>query len=122
MTIALLISQPPLGEGESEGSIGRVAAIALVEIGGRGYVPPFLCLAPNYRKSVDQVLALLQVLNCEVDLVVRTKTAQLRAANRPFRRLPLRLSYVRRIVIWLCNQLRRSIGPFMRSRTARVDR
>ena len=29
----------------------------------------------NYRKSVDQVLTLLQVLNCEVDLVVRTKTA-----------------------------------------------
>jgi hypothetical protein len=29
----------------------------------------------NYRKSVDQILALLQVLNCEVDLVVRTKTA-----------------------------------------------
>lgn len=29
----------------------------------------------NYRKSVDQVLSLLQVLNCEVDLVVRTKTA-----------------------------------------------
>lgn len=29
----------------------------------------------NYRKSVDQVLALLQVLNCEVDVVVRTKTA-----------------------------------------------
>lgn len=29
----------------------------------------------NYRKSLDQVLALLQVLNCEVDLVVRTKTA-----------------------------------------------
>ena len=29
----------------------------------------------NYRKSIDQVLALLQVLNCEVDLVVRTKTA-----------------------------------------------
>lgn len=29
----------------------------------------------NYRKSVDQVLALLQVLNCDVDLVVRTKTA-----------------------------------------------
>ena len=29
----------------------------------------------NYRKSVDQVLALLQVLDCEVDLVVRTKTA-----------------------------------------------
>ena len=29
----------------------------------------------NYRKSIDQLLALLQVLNCEVDLVVRTKTA-----------------------------------------------
>ena len=29
----------------------------------------------NYRKSLDQVLALLQVLNCEIDLVVRTKTA-----------------------------------------------
>ena len=29
----------------------------------------------NYRKSVDQMLALLQVLNCDVDLVVRTKTA-----------------------------------------------
>ena len=29
----------------------------------------------NYRKPVDQVLALLQVLNCDVDLVVRTKTA-----------------------------------------------
>jgi Cro/C1-type HTH DNA-binding domain len=27
----------------------------------------------NYRKSVDQVLALLQVLNCDVDLVVLTK-------------------------------------------------
>jgi hypothetical protein len=29
----------------------------------------------NYRKSVDQVLALLQVLNCDVELVIRTKTA-----------------------------------------------
>jgi len=29
----------------------------------------------NYRKSIDQVLALLQVLDCEVDLVVRTRTA-----------------------------------------------
>ncbi|HQZ37420.1 MAG TPA: hypothetical protein PLH72_00170 [Vicinamibacterales bacterium] len=29
----------------------------------------------NYRKSVDQVLSLLQVLDCDVDLVVRTKTA-----------------------------------------------
>jgi hypothetical protein len=29
----------------------------------------------NYRKSVDQLLALLQMLNCDVDLVVRAKTA-----------------------------------------------
>jgi hypothetical protein len=29
----------------------------------------------NYRKSVDKLLALLQVLNCDVDLVVRTKSA-----------------------------------------------
>jgi len=29
----------------------------------------------NYAKSVDQVLALLQVLDCDVDLVVRAKTA-----------------------------------------------
>lgn len=29
----------------------------------------------NDRTSVDQVIALLQVLNCDVDLVVRTKTA-----------------------------------------------
>jgi predicted XRE-type DNA-binding protein len=29
----------------------------------------------NYRKSVDQLVALLQVLDCEIDLVVRTKTA-----------------------------------------------
>jgi hypothetical protein len=29
----------------------------------------------NYRKSVDQLLALLQVLNCDVGLVVRTETA-----------------------------------------------
>jgi hypothetical protein len=29
----------------------------------------------NCRKSVDQVVALLHVLNCEVDLVVRTRTA-----------------------------------------------
>ncbi len=29
----------------------------------------------NYRKSVDQVLRLLQVLDRHVDLVVRTKTA-----------------------------------------------
>ncbi|HEX5042943.1 MAG TPA: hypothetical protein VFV75_08555, partial [Candidatus Polarisedimenticolaceae bacterium] len=27
----------------------------------------------NYRKSVDQVLALLQVLDCEIDVVVRDK-------------------------------------------------
>jgi Cro/C1-type HTH DNA-binding domain len=29
----------------------------------------------NDRKSIDQVLALLQVLNCDIDLVVRGKTA-----------------------------------------------
>lgn len=29
----------------------------------------------NYRKSVDQLLPLLQVLNCDIDLVVRKKTA-----------------------------------------------
>lgn len=29
----------------------------------------------NYRKSVDQLLALLQARNCDVDPVVRTKTA-----------------------------------------------
>ena len=29
----------------------------------------------NYRKSVDQVLRLLQVLDCDVDLVVRAKSA-----------------------------------------------
>lgn len=29
----------------------------------------------NYRKSLDQIVALLQVLNCEIDLVVRPKTA-----------------------------------------------
>jgi len=29
----------------------------------------------NYRKSIDQLLALLQVLDCEVDLVVRQKSA-----------------------------------------------
>lgn len=29
----------------------------------------------NYRKSVDQLVSLLQVLECDVDLVVREKTA-----------------------------------------------
>ena len=29
----------------------------------------------NYSKSVDQLLALLQVLDCDVDLVVRARTA-----------------------------------------------
>ncbi len=29
----------------------------------------------NYTKSVDQLLSLLQVLDCDVDLVVRAKTA-----------------------------------------------
>ena len=29
----------------------------------------------NYRKSVDQLLVLLQVLDCEIDLIIRAKTA-----------------------------------------------
>ncbi len=29
----------------------------------------------NYRKSVDQVLGLLRVLDCDVDFVVRTRSA-----------------------------------------------
>lgn len=29
----------------------------------------------NYRRSVDQLLSLLHVLDCEVDLVVRAKSA-----------------------------------------------
>ena len=29
----------------------------------------------NYRKSVDQMIKLLQILDCEVDLVVRRKSA-----------------------------------------------
>ncbi|MDA2938967.1 helix-turn-helix domain-containing protein, partial [Acidobacteria bacterium AH-259-A15] len=29
----------------------------------------------NYRKSVDQLLSLLHVLDCDVDLVVRAKSA-----------------------------------------------
>jgi len=34
----------------------------------------------NYRKSVDQLLCLLQILDCDVDLVVRPKTSTLQAA------------------------------------------
>lgn len=34
----------------------------------------------NYRKSIDQLLTLLQVLNCDVDLIVRTKRARSTAA------------------------------------------
>ena len=34
----------------------------------------------NYRKSVDQLLSLLSVLDCEVDLIVRTKTSRGKAA------------------------------------------
>jgi hypothetical protein len=29
----------------------------------------------NYTKSVDQVMSLLQILDCEVDLVIRVKSA-----------------------------------------------
>ena len=34
----------------------------------------------NYRKSVDQLLSLLHVLDCDVDLLVRPKTAPGKAA------------------------------------------
>jgi predicted XRE-type DNA-binding protein len=34
----------------------------------------------NYRKSVDQLLSLLHVLDCDVDLLVRAKTASRKAA------------------------------------------
>jgi len=34
----------------------------------------------NYRKSVDQLLSLLHVLECDVDLLVRTKPASGKAA------------------------------------------
>ncbi|MBI1745816.1 MAG: XRE family transcriptional regulator [Acidobacteria bacterium] len=34
----------------------------------------------NYRKSVDRLLSLLHILDCEVDLVVRVKTSGGRAA------------------------------------------
>mgnify|MGYP001590699296 FL=1 len=34
----------------------------------------------NYRKSVDQLLSLLHVLDCDIDLLVRTKTAPGKAA------------------------------------------
>ena len=34
----------------------------------------------NYRKSVDQLLSLLHVLDCDVDLQVRTRTSPERAA------------------------------------------
>ncbi len=34
----------------------------------------------NYSKSIDQLLSLLHVLDCDVDLLVRTKTASGRAA------------------------------------------
>ena len=34
----------------------------------------------NYRKSVDQLLSLLHVLDCDIDLLVRTKTARGKAA------------------------------------------
>ena len=34
----------------------------------------------NYRKSVDQLLSLLHILDCDVDLVVRAKTSGQRAA------------------------------------------
>jgi predicted XRE-type DNA-binding protein len=35
----------------------------------------------NYRKSVDQLLSLLHVLDCDIDLLVRTKTSSGKAPN-----------------------------------------
>jgi hypothetical protein len=32
-------------------------------------------VATNYRKSVDQIVSLLQILDCDVDSVVRAKNA-----------------------------------------------
>jgi MFS transporter, ACS family, tartrate transporter len=40
---------------------GRVAAIALVEIGGRAYVPPFLCLAPSLMRGPAAAAAIALV-------------------------------------------------------------
>ena len=37
----------------------------------------------NYRKSVDQVLSLLHVLDCDVDLRVRAKTTSEKPPNQP---------------------------------------
>lgn len=34
----------------------------------------------NYRKSIDQLLSLLQILDCDIDLLVRTKTTSGEAA------------------------------------------
>jgi hypothetical protein len=34
----------------------------------------------NYRKSIDQLLALLHILDCQVDLVVGKKRSRLREA------------------------------------------
>jgi len=34
----------------------------------------------NYSKSIDQILSLLHVLDCDIDLLVRTKTASGKAA------------------------------------------
>jgi ACS family tartrate transporter-like MFS transporter len=40
---------------------GRVAAMALVEIGGRAYVPPFLCLAPSLTSGPAAAAAIALV-------------------------------------------------------------
>ncbi|MEO5863673.1 MAG: hypothetical protein ABIQ79_01365 [Nitrospiraceae bacterium] len=34
----------------------------------------------NYSKSIDQILSLLHVLDCDIDLLVRTKAARGKAA------------------------------------------
>jgi hypothetical protein len=61
--------------GRASTSKGSAALTTLVKVGAWRNLVQRLLDQTNYRKSVDQVLALLQVLNCDVDLVVRTKTA-----------------------------------------------
>ena len=59
---------------EDLGLILRVPAVGILGLSIIGIAAPVLDQT-NYRKSIGQVLTLLQVLNCDVDLVVRKKTA-----------------------------------------------
>jgi hypothetical protein len=67
----------PIGARSAEASCGEPAlkAGSCAGLGTSAAQLYRLLDQTNYRKSVDQLLALLQVLNCDVDLVVRTKTA-----------------------------------------------